>query len=293
MAYLSVARFIKMTIKHSKYRNPAILFELLVRQSTSDLLNNKESKAVKIIKKYYYGTELGKEYALYTHFNSTDKLSESKAEIFVSTIIEQRKKLDNEKLSKEKYNLIREIKANYSIDNFFKAKIDNYKVYASIYTIFESLFAKESNTKQILENRLNIFEHICASVEKKKESEVIVEELLKEDKEIRLLAYKILVEKFNDKYKVLSDRQKNLLKEYINNISSTENLKKYLNKTIEEIKKELTQIHSQIPDQVTKIRLKETIKLLIPLTESQSVKDDHIAAVLQYMDLIDELKLLK
>ena len=124
-----------MAIKHSKYRNTGILFELLVRQTTADLLSNQDSKAVKILKKHFTNTDLGKEYRLYSAFITSPKLSEAKAEILISTILEQYKKLDHEKLSKLKYNLIKEIKRNYELDEFFKAKIDNYKPYASIYTI--------------------------------------------------------------------------------------------------------------------------------------------------------------
>lgn len=280
-----------MAIKHSKYRNTAILFELLVRQTTADLLQNKDSKAVKILKKYFTGTELGKEYALYSSFNTTNKLSEAKAEMFINTVLEQRRKINLEKLSKEKYNLIREIKSNYDIDNFFKAKIDNYKTYASIYTIFESQNNKNIDTKQTLLNKINLLEHITeGGIQDKTASSAIVEEFMKEDKEVRLLAYKIMVEKFNSKYANLSDRQKSVLKEYINNISETEALKKYVNGLISEIKKELSTIKEGLKDEVTKIKLNETIKLLKPIRQNQSIKDEVISSVLQYLELIEELK---
>jgi hypothetical protein len=279
-------------VKHSKFRNPAILFELLVRQTTADLLQNHgDSKAVKILKKYYSNTELGKEYALYSMFSKQTKLTEAKAEMMISTVVEQRKTLNNEKLSKEKYNLIREIKTSYDIDNFFKAKIDNYKIYASIYTIFESINNTNADAKQIVSNKITLFEQICEKVnEDTKAPQSIVEEFMREDEEVRLIAYKILVEKFNDKYKGLSDRQKSVLKEYINNLSETENLKSYLNKTILEIKSELDEIKSTITDKVTQIRLEETSKLLQPIKKNHSVKDETISSVLQYLELIDTLK---
>jgi hypothetical protein len=282
-----------MAIKHSKYRNTAILFELLVRQTTADLLENKDSKSVKILKKYFNGTELGKEYKLYTQFNTMEKLSETKANIAINTIIKERKKLNQSDLNKLKYNLIREIKSNYDIDNFFKAKIDNYKLYASIYTIFESQNSKDSDPKQLITNKINLLEHISIDSKKESEGPTLVEEFMKEDKEIRLLAYKIMVEKFNDKYSGLSQRQKNVLKEYINNISETENLKKYINTQIQQIKSELVEIHSKIQDPVTKIKLTETIKLLKPIQKTGFVKDEHISSVLQYIELIDELKSYK
>ena len=280
-----------MAIKHSKYRNTGILFELLVRQTTSDLLNNQDSKAVKILKKYFTNTELGKEYSLYSTFSASPKLSEAKAEILISTIIEQYKKLDHERLSKLKYNLIKEIKKSYDLENFFKAKIDNYKPFASIYTIFESQNSQSVDTKQLILNKINLLEHLTAKdLSDSKAPKSLVEEFMKEDKEIRLLAHKIMVEKFNNKYQNMSERQKGVLKEYITNISDTKNLKIYLNQQLDEIKLELTQLKEAQKDQVTKIKLEEVLKFINPIKENQSVKDEIITGILQYFDLIDELK---
>jgi hypothetical protein len=280
-----------MAVKHSKYRNPAILFELLVRQTTADLVQNKDTKAVKILKKYFVNTELGKEYQLYNSFNTTEKLSEAKAEMFISTVLEQRKKLDNEKLNRQKYNLIKEIKSSYNIDDFFKAKIDSYKTYASIYTVFESQYSSTVDTKQVLLNKINLLEHITEEeIQNKPISATMVQDLMKEDKEIRLLAYKLMVEKFNSKYNNFSERQKEVLKEYINNISETESLKSYLNGLIKQIKTELVEIKKGIEDKVTVIRLNETIKLLNPIKQNESIKDDAISNLLQYIELIDILK---
>jgi hypothetical protein len=255
-------------------------------------MSSSKSVAEKLLKEHFNSKqELSKELKLYQYLINEKYNSESKAEQFINTILEARKKIDEKKLTKEKYNLIKEIKRSYDIDNFFKAKIDNYKIYAAIYTIFESNQNKEIDTKQILLNKINILEHITeGGIENKTASATIVEEFMKEDKEVRLLAYKIMVEKFNSKYSNLSDRQKSVLKEYINNISETENLKKYLNKVILEVKTELTDISKTIKDPVTKIKLSETIKLISPIKSNGFVKDEHISAVLQYMELIDELK---
>lgn len=279
-----------MALKHSKFRNPGILFELLVRQTTADLLQNKDSKAVKILKKYFTGTELGKEYNLYNSFINTEKLNESKAELFINTLIEQYKKLDYEVLRKEKYNLIREIKKSYDLDDFFKAKIDNYKPYASIYIVLESQ-NNEAKVNQIVDSKITMLEHICGEDIKDKPASVkLLEEFMSQDKEIRLLAYKILVEKFNQKYVGLSQEQKDVLKEYINNISDTKNLKIYLNKRLTEIKTTLTGLSKTVEDQVTSIKLKEVIKLIKPIHENESIKDETVSTLLQYYDLINEIK---
>lgn len=280
-----------MAIKHSKYRNTGILFELLVRQTTSDLLNNQDSKAVKILKKHFTNTELGKEYSLYSAFVTSPKLSEAKAEILISTILEQYKKLSHETLSKAKYNLIKEIKKTYNLEDFFKAKIENYKPYASVYTIFESQNSPSSDTKQIVLNKINLLEHITQeSIKDMQAPQSMVEELMNEDKEIRLLTYKLLVEKFNKKYQGLSERQKSVLKEYVASISDSTNLRKFLNEKLKEIKQELIEQTQKVQDKVTKIKTQEVIKFIKPLKEGIAIKDETITGLLQYYELIDELK---
>lgn len=280
-----------MGIKHSKYRNTGILFELLVRQTTSDLLNNQDSKAVKILKKHFTNTELGKEYSLYSAFVTSPKLSEARAEILISTILEQYKKLSHDTLSQAKYNLIKEIKKNYNLEDFFKAKIENYKPYASVYTLFESQNSSNSDTKQIILNKINLLEHITQdSIKDIQAPQSMVQELMNEDKEIRLLTYKLLVEKFNKKYQGLSERQKAILKEYVSSISDSSNLRKFLNAKLKEIKQELIEQTQKVEDKVTKIKAEEVIKFIKPLKEGIAIKDETITGLLQYCELIDELK---
>jgi len=282
-------------IKHSKYKNTGVLFELLVRQSTSDLMSNVDSKAVKIFKKYFTNTELSREYNLYSTVLNAPKLNESKAEVLVNTIIEQAKKLDREKLDKEKYNLIREIKKHYELDNFFKAKIDAYKVYASVYTLIENqLSSTMNNTKQIITNKLSLLEHITKeTLTERKVASKVVEEFMKEDKEIRVLAYRILVEKFNEKYSSLSVEQRDLLKEYINNISDTKKLKTYLNTRLLEVKTEIIAFKENTKDKVLKIKLNEVLNFIKPVAVNESIKDEVLIGLMQYYQLISELKATK
>lgn len=282
-------------IKHSKYKNTGILFELLVRQATSDLMSKKDPQAVKIIKKYFSNTELNREYNLYNTLLNSPKLNESKAEILITTIIEQAKKLDRERLGKEKYNLIKEIKKHYSIEDFFKTKVDTYKVYGAIFTLIESQVSKQfSNTKQIITNKLTLLEHVTKeSLTERKVASKVVEEFMKEDKEIRSLAYKILIEKFNDKYSDLSTEQKELLKEYINNISDTVQLKTYLNTKLLEVKSEISSLKEGIKDRTTQIKLAEVLNFIKPIGPKEAVKDETLVGLMQYYQLIQEIKELK
>ncbi len=278
--------------KHSKYKNTGILFELLVRQVTSDMMSNQDSKAVRIIKKHFTGSEILREYNLYTAILKAPKLTEGKAESLINTVIEESKKLDRDVLDKEKYNLIREIKKHYDVDNFFKAKVDNYKVSAATYTLFESARAKNlSNPDQLIGSKLTLLEHVTGELQPglKPEKET-AQEFLSEDKDIRILAYKLIVEKYNEAYKELSEDQKEILKEYINNVSDTRQLKAYLNSKITEVKKQLTSLLATVKDKVIEIKLKEVISLAKPINERQSIKDEHLVSLMQYYELVKELK---
>lgn len=278
--------------KHSKFKNSGILFELLVRQVTSDMMSNKDSQAVRIIKKYYSGTEIAKEYSLYTSLVNSPKLSESKSEILLNTVLTEARKLNIEKLNREKFNLIREIKKNYDFDNFFKAKIANYSVLASISMLFEATNSTDVvDPRQLVTNKLTLHEHITqVKLDAKKAERKVVEEFMKEDKDVRILAYNILVEKYNQVYSDLSDDQKEVLKEYINSVSETVELKNYLNRKLEESKQTIIDLSNKVQDKVVKIKLNEVVSLIQPISERQAIKEDHLVALLQHMELIKELK---
>lgn len=281
-----------MKIKHSKYRNSGIIMELLLRQLTSDTVSGKDSPALNIIKKYFYKSELLKEYKLYQTIISAKLLTESKAEVLLNTTLDISTKLNRNILKKEKYALIREIRDSYNIEEFFKAKINNYSQYAAIFNLIESrnndVFI---NPKIIIDNKMTILEYISKSKVNKDEIEDnTLEEYSKLDKGSRILTYKILLEKFNEKYTDLSLEQKQVLKEYINNISNTINLREFINSKYLKIQKELNQLVENIDNKITKIKLTEVINLIKPISNNQNIKDENIVSLLQYYQLINELK---
>lgn len=280
-----------MTIKHSKYKNTGILFELLVRQIASDVMAGKESSAVKIVKKYFTNTELAKEQKLYHSVLNSDKLDESKADLLLNTVLDLSLKLDEEKINKEKYSLIREIKKHYDLTNFFKNKINNYKTSAAIYTLFEIKKLKSFTTPdQILTNKITLLEHITkSSINSENVENTIIQEFKTQDKDIRILTYRILIEKFNNKYSNLSDKQKLVLKEYISNISNVDYLRRFVNKNLTEIRENLIKLKSKVDDKTVEIKLQETINLIKPLSKKQIVKDEHLITLLQYHELVNEL----
>jgi len=275
-------------IKHNKYKNTGILFELLVRKITADTMSSQDSKAVSLIKKYFVNTELSKENKLYQSISKSQNISEAQAESILSTILEINKTLDRNQLAKEKYNLIKEIKANFDIDDFFKAKISNYKLLSSTYTLLEANLTPTKNLDDILLSKMNILEHI-AQTNAITITQPTVSEFETLDKGTRALVYKIMLEKFNERFNTLSDDQKDVLKEYINNITNTTNLKKYVDTKFTYLKESLLKLLPIIEDATIKIKVNETINLINPILESKTLKDDNIVALLQYQELHSEL----
>tara|TARA_R100001163_G_scaffold52873_1_gene40222 strand:+ start:181 stop:1035 length:855 start_codon:yes stop_codon:yes gene_type:complete len=277
--------------KHSKIRNTGILFELLTRQITVDVLNNdKKGSAANILKEFFNkNTQLGKEYELYRVLTVENYKSETKANHLVDAVIKARQKLNESSLKREKYNLIKEVRSNYDINDFFMARIPNYKVNASIYKLFS--IKEPTNPKVETESRFTIIENITRkSISAKKKEDVVVEGYKKQEKDLRLLAYGILVEKFNKKYSTLSKTQRNLLKEYINNISNTNSLKEFIETETIKVKKELQSHLPKVSDKVTKIKLKEAINQAETLMKGRIVEDKQVVTLMRYYQLVKELK---
>ena len=284
-----------MKIKHSKFKNTGILFELLVRQIASDTVSNKDSAAIELVKKYFSKSELAKEYKLYQALIVPKSLSEAKAETFINSTLEASLRLNKTALRKEKYNLIKEICKSYDLEEFFKAKINNYKQYAAAFNLIEAHNSLEfTEPQQIIDNKITLLEHITRKeINKEGVKDRVMEEYTSMDKGTRILAYRMLLEKFNSKYATLSDKQKGVLKEFINNISNTTKLREFVNSNFKSITEEITALIPTIVDKTTQIKLAEVITLLHPLDKTQNVKDENIISLLQYHQLIDEIKSVK
>ena len=276
-----------MKQKHSKYKNTGILFELLTRQLTAETMSGTSNKSLNFLKKHFNSkTELFKEYQIY-HTLITQKYNkESQANMLIEELLKAHKGLNKSQLRREKYNLIKEIKDTYNVNDFFKSKINNYKILASIYNLLEN---KNISPLSVVDSKTFLLEHII-KVSKKQTKNSVLENYNKQDKNTKLLTYKVILEKFNNKYNNLANNQKLLLKEYVNNVTNSPSLKLYINEEIKKVKNVLTKYINLIEDKTIVIKLKETKDLINPISKKSSIQDDNVTNLLNYYELINELK---
>ena len=281
-----------MQINHSKYKNTGILFELLIRQITNDTLDSKDSQATNILKKYFVKTELGREYKLYETLLKKTSLTETKANIITNTLLDSSKSLNRGVIKRQKYNLIKEIQNHYDLNEFFNHKLPNYKVHAAFYTLLEtSNSTNQVDPEQIINNKVTILEHLTAAqIKATKIKDEVMDEFEKSDKDVRFIAYKMLLENFNVKYDTLHTNQKTILKEYITSVDNTSRLKEFYTNKINEIKTELADLNKKTKNKVTKIKINEIISIIAPPLKNAKITDNDLVDLLQYYDLINELE---
>ncbi len=278
--------------KHNKIKNTGILFELLTRQVTVDVLNNeKNSSAIKILKEFFNtNTELGKENELYKILLEKKYKNINHADMLIEAVIKNRRKLLNRRLNNEKYNLIKTIKECYNMKDFFNSRINNYKVLASIFNIFETESSREVFGPVIeTDSKVTVMENIIKTNSSVKSSIKGDSSYKSQEEDIRLLTYQLLVDKFNKKYSNLNESQKTLLREYINNLSNTNSLREFIDTEVIKIKKTLKSHLTKVDDKITKIKLTEAINHTDTATTGKFVKDNNVVSLMRYYELIKEL----
>ena len=278
-------------IKHSKIKNTGLLYEILTRQVTADILDGRESKSVNLLRKYFNEeTALGKEKELYDILLTNSYKDERRAEKLLEAVVKTRQRISNQDLRKEKYDLIKEISETFSAKDFFNTRVSNYKTLASIYKLFLTETTKiEFSPKEIIDTRYSILESITSTRRIKKPSKVS-ETLRKEERDTQLLSYEILVDKFNQKYTNLSESQKSLLREYINNVSNSNSFGEFINEEITKVVNELKPLLKKVNDKVVKIKLSEAINQAKNFTAKSFVRDNQVVTLMRYYELIKELE---
>lgn len=275
-------------LKHSKYKNTGILFEMLVRKLTAETLSSDKSVTIEIIKKYFgKNTELSKELQLYNTLLKEQFKTEAQALDYIRTVKSTYGKLNQSILKRQKYNLVKEISARFVFEDMAKMHIPNYKELASIYMLFE--YDETDNPKRLMECKNVIIEN-GITTKKAEQSDSMLQEFSSQSKEMRLLSYKLLVDKFNEKYSGLDESQKQLLNKYITHVNDTTELRKYVQTVIPNIKNQLTEQAKHITDNVTKIKVSKMSEMLCSVENMKTIKESHILSLLRYFDLINELK---
>lgn len=284
-----------MRIKHNKLRNTGLIFELLVKQIAADTLSRQESPAVSILKKYFTGASaLAKEFKLYEFISKNRNVSQNKAETILSTITEVSRKLNQAHLKEAKYNLVADIKKSYDINEFFGIQVRDYKAFAALYCLLEAQNNSDLVDPQALvDNKTTILEHLTSNPQNEQDvKDTLIEEYSKYDKDLRLLTFKILLEKFNSKYKELLPEQKNILREFITSVDSTARLRNVVNAELLKIQEEVSSLALKVKDEVVKIKLDEIAKTIKPLSNKERITDTHLVNLMQYYDLVNELRSL-
>lgn len=282
-----------MKVKHSKFRNTGLIFELLVKQIAADTLDNSDSAAVNILKKYYgKDTLLSKEYKLYEFIVKNKSITQNRAEAILSTITEVSRRLNQKKLRAEKYELISAIKEKYDINEFFGMQVRDYKPLAALFCLLEAQNNSDLVDPQILiDNKTTILEHLTSQTQDQEEvKDTLIEEYSKYDKDLKLLTFKILLEKFNSKYKDLLPQQKNILKEFITSVNSQSRLRTLVNEELQKVATAVRKLAVKVKDDVVKIKLDEVAKNIKPLSNKERITDNHLVNLMQYYDLVNELK---
>jgi hypothetical protein len=283
-----------MRIKHSKYKNTGLIFELLVKQIAADTLSRKDSPAVKILKKFYTGkSSLVREFRLYEYILKNKGVSQMKGETILSTITEVSRKIDRTAIKKQKYELIAEIKNSYDLDEFFSMKVRDYKPLAALYCLMEAQNADLVDPQFIVNNKTTLLEHLTSSKQSEEDvKDALVEEYAKYDKDLRLLTYKILLEKFNGAYDNFLPEQKSILREFINASESQVKLRTLINEELTKVSTAVNELKERVADDIAKIKLDEVAKSITPISNKTKVGDNHIINLLQYYELVNELRSL-
>lgn len=279
-------------LKNSKYKNTGFLYDILVRQITNDLLNENENNSYKVINKFFnVNGSLTKELGLYKMLIDEQFSSEIRALRFIDSVVKSRKKLNDKSLSGSRYKLVKEIKNSYDIDTLFKTRLSDYKLYSSIYKLFE--YDESEDPVDISKAKDYVLNHLLRKNENPTKESKISEEVSKYfngvDSDTQQIAYKMAVDKFNKKYNSLLEDQKDILKNYILNSVNSDDYLQFFTDKYSKLKKVYEGL--KISDKSVSIKLDKIDDLLSENFEDiKFISNKHILLLMKYTELIDELK---
>ena len=281
-------------IKHSKLKNTGLIYQVLVRNISIDILQNKDnSPAINILKNNFkYGTQLNQQYLLYNILLTNKVKNMQQAQLLLNEVLQLHNRLDKKKLLQQKYNVVQQIKQYYILQNLFLTRILEYKILASIYKVFQSRLVIQSyDPVDIINSKQIVLQYLTNTLQVKQQNNQIIQNFIRQDRDTQILAYKLLIERFNNKYKnSLNQDQKLLLNKYMHSFSNVGILKQYLQINIPIVINTIQQINKNITDNVVKIKIDQVLHQLNTITQSKIIKDNHIIALLKTFSLIQQLK---
>jgi len=274
--------------KHKKYKNTGLLYELLIRQVTSDVLRGRKPVALNIIKKFFKkDSALSEELQVYDTLLNNKVSDTNFALKMVEDILESKKNLDKKQLSSQKYALVKEIINNFDKEEFFKTKIANYKIYASICNLLE--YSREENPSDFVKNKITIAEHVVK--ESKQPTQNAATHLKGVDSELKFLTLKILTEKFNNKWGSLSQPQKSILRHFIFNSVDSKESRVFFVEHVNSLKSRIEATKRSLKDTVLRVKLGKIQEYLDSMnpTRTSFIHEDHYLTLLRYYELLNEL----
>ena len=272
-------------LKHSKFKNTAIIFDVLARQLVNEAMSGSSNKALTIIKNHFRpDSVLSKELRLYrglVSHNIGENVETIRVLNYINTIVNARKQLSETILKTSKFNLVKAIKTKYGaafLEEGFSTRLPKYKELASAYKLFE--YTISDNPSELLSCSQVISESLIGVIE---QSNNPWKDL---SPGVRSVGFKNLLEGFNAKYSNFLPAQKLILQEYINNPMS---FPEFFIAEIKSVSAELTTLSANVTA-VNRIKLTEMCNLLRDLSNAPKILDDHISVILKCHGLIDELK---
>ena len=269
-----------MKTRYNKKRNTAFVYEALIREGTSAILqgdHDRKNTVVKLIKKHFAtDSVLYKDLQCYQSLYETRGLEKEICEKIIKEAKLSSRLLDTQGLFVSQTDLINDVNKQLE-PSVFNNFVPNYKSLANIYKMFSQ--STDPKSSVILEEL--VLEDMCSATEE--EEQIQVDSLVVES----------FVEKFNNKYEqTLLEEQKTLLNLYISSfVDNSLELKMYLNEEISRLKKELNE--SKLKEEIcSDEQMVEKTDLI--LEKLNTLKDSHadhdmLFTILKVQQLVGEI----
>lgn len=277
--------------KHNKKRNSGLVFEFLVRQMSSDMLDGnaaRYAKAVDITRRYFSeGMILSKEKQLHDVLRNTRGVTESRARRVLAEVMRHSRALDSKTLEIKKNNLIKECNYAFGQDFFVRHRVPEYRLLGSVQIILDACRSKHTLTENVanLELEEAVVRYMTTS------APAPITESKKE--EIDSFVCALASKRFREKYgNSLSKRQNSLLEAFVySSMNGDESsLFEYMNNEKASILKTIREskvIKEIVEDDVMRSKLDEAEKRLVGMGTGNV--EEAVKEIMLYQKLAEEL----